>query len=618
MSPTLAIEDRPPDRSEHDDAGSMTTWRERLTSPDVLWAVGVAVASMAMMTYYVWWTRGFTPDDAYITMRYARNLADGHGWTYNLGDESGNGATSALYVLVLAALQVVHAGPETNANLVSILAVTLSATAIFVLLRARVSTAAGLLAAGLLVWNPWYPLARSMESALLLGLVSLLLALAFLTRPTNRVAQVSIGVVAGLMLLTRGEAIVMALLVLAYLVVRDRRVPWAAVIGGAAVLGVWAVAAWALIGSPIPVTLGAKMAQARSGYWGSEYAFLTDWTGPIGGLRMWAWFWFLVAGVALAVAGAWRRPQLRWLVGVVAGYGIATYLLVGVVLRVPGYFWYYSPLVFALVVTGAIGWGWVLSLVRVRGVAIALALVAVALVGAQVREHSPRGYQYGSYGDVAAWLKANTDPTTTVGAAEIGVIGFESERPIIDFLGLLDTRSADDLRAHDLTAWFDRNPPEVFITHQPVWVFEYPTLAEPAFARSYRLEAGGRGMWIFRRQGGADAAAPDGPIIVAPQLFLPSLADEQVMLTGDDERAVQQLAAVFVARPDLQKAFMKDGSVVVVPMLTWARDVSDRTQPDVAAEALTPFAAQYADMAGRADAAGLTSLLFVDPVVPPA
>lgn len=57
----------------------------------------------------------FLTDDAYISFRYARNLADGHGLVFNPGFERVEGYTNLLWVLILAAGAFVGIAPETAA-----------------------------------------------------------------------------------------------------------------------------------------------------------------------------------------------------------------------------------------------------------------------------------------------------------------------------------------------------------------------------------------------------------------------------------------------------------------------------------------------------------------------
>ena len=57
----------------------------------------------------------FLTDDSYISFRYARNLAEGHGLVFNPGFERVEGYTNLLWVLVLAAGPVVGVAPEAAA-----------------------------------------------------------------------------------------------------------------------------------------------------------------------------------------------------------------------------------------------------------------------------------------------------------------------------------------------------------------------------------------------------------------------------------------------------------------------------------------------------------------------
>lgn len=64
----------------------------------------------------------FTTDDAFISFRYARNLADGHGLVFNPGGERVEGYTNFLWVVLLAGGRLAGVEPETAATALSILA----------------------------------------------------------------------------------------------------------------------------------------------------------------------------------------------------------------------------------------------------------------------------------------------------------------------------------------------------------------------------------------------------------------------------------------------------------------------------------------------------------------
>ncbi len=76
--------------------------------------------SLALLLVHAWWYR-FLTDDAFISFRYARNLARGHGLVFNAGFERVEGYTNFLWVIVLAAFDRAGIAPERIANVLSLL-----------------------------------------------------------------------------------------------------------------------------------------------------------------------------------------------------------------------------------------------------------------------------------------------------------------------------------------------------------------------------------------------------------------------------------------------------------------------------------------------------------------
>lgn len=79
-----------------------------------------AAAALALLLVHVWAYR-FLTDDAFISFRYARNLADGHGLVFNPGFERVEGYTNFLWVVILAAFDRAGVAPENVANILSTL-----------------------------------------------------------------------------------------------------------------------------------------------------------------------------------------------------------------------------------------------------------------------------------------------------------------------------------------------------------------------------------------------------------------------------------------------------------------------------------------------------------------
>lgn len=82
------------------------------------------LSTLLALAAFAWlvWRFQFLCDDAYISFRYARNLADGHGLVFNLGDEPVEGFSNLLWVLLLALGEAVGLGSEILSRCVSVAA----------------------------------------------------------------------------------------------------------------------------------------------------------------------------------------------------------------------------------------------------------------------------------------------------------------------------------------------------------------------------------------------------------------------------------------------------------------------------------------------------------------
>ncbi|HEV2105490.1 MAG TPA: hypothetical protein VGU27_07125, partial [Candidatus Eisenbacteria bacterium] len=75
--------------------------------PPALPAALALAAAAAAFAWAAWRMRGFTVDDAYITLRYARHVAAGLGPVWNAGSRD-EGYTSPLWMLLLVPPHLLH------------------------------------------------------------------------------------------------------------------------------------------------------------------------------------------------------------------------------------------------------------------------------------------------------------------------------------------------------------------------------------------------------------------------------------------------------------------------------------------------------------------------------
>lgn len=428
-------------------------------------------------------------DDPYITYRYAENLASGHGFVYNPGEQVLS-TTAPLYALLLAPFAALGLHLPYVSNTIACLGFGLGGLALYRMGRLWGTPAAGGAAGLIFALFPGVLNTVGSEIGLFLALVlwgfaavaggrpalaAALLALATLVRADGAVAMAvagmfvvltrpppaaPVGDAPGYEAPTRPDPVALPAadapgegapipdgavsaaggrLILAADTIRHplRALPWGAAGLYVAMLAPWFLFAWGYFGSPLPATLAAKQRQALL----PESRLFLE-----GLLEYLGYYWaaplyraLLILAAAGLIYGLWRgRP---WLLPI--GWGLlmaAAYTLLGV----NAYFWYFAQPFTALAAAMGLGAHAAAALARRWGrrpAQIALAaLIGLALLAAgdalryQLANPDARLAVYRSAGE---WLAANTAPDDTVGMLEVGVIGFYSRRPIVDFAGLI-------------------------------------------------------------------------------------------------------------------------------------------------------------------------------------
>jgi arabinofuranosyltransferase len=199
-------------------------------------------------------------DDAFITLRYARNLASGAGLVYNEGERV-EGFSNFLYTVVLAGLIRVGADPLLMAKAIGLIAGCLTIVLVFrlaaILPAARHAPwIAALLLAGSPAFAAWSAL--GLETTMFSALVLTALLLTLHDRPTV-VRTAAAGLVFALVAMTRPEGAIFYVVTAAFLAAaRDYRrlvpslVAFAAVFGAFLIWRVW------YFGDLLPNTYYAK------------------------------------------------------------------------------------------------------------------------------------------------------------------------------------------------------------------------------------------------------------------------------------------------------------------------------------------------------------------------
>ena len=411
-------------------------------------------------------------DDAYITFRYARNLANGLGLVYNPG-EAVLGTSTPAFALLLA---LVTALTPTD---IAWAAVTISALAdaLTVLLIHRLARELGL--------PPWSALSCALAWALYpvgyryaLGgletsLASLLILGAFTAYLAGR--QGPAMALLGLAVLTRPDALAAAFVILAAQALRARRLPWRSVLILAATLAPWLVFATWQYGNPLPQSLLAKSHAVYLAHHGKNalqalyYVAGLILAGPMGlaaqGINVYLApehrpVPIAVATVLLAVwgfgAGRAIRTDRRW----AAFFAFpllfsGTYGLLGLrgSLMAEWYLVPLAPFFFLGIFAGVVGLCRRLpeplspSVEAALCVAIILAQAAGLDLGRLPRRSAlvPRVVwteREELYRKAAEFLRPRLKPGDVVAAPEIGALGYYCDCRILDTIGLVSPETA--------------------------------------------------------------------------------------------------------------------------------------------------------------------------------
>jgi arabinofuranosyltransferase len=409
---------------------------------------------------YAWAFRDYTNDDAYITFRYARNLAEGLGPYYNPG-EAVEGYTNPSLMVFLAAVAALF-GPGAIPGAAKLLGVT--AGALTVLLGGRIAAriaedsghaalsarapVAGGLTALLLGLTP--PLALNAQSGLETALYAALLAAALLLAAHPRPPRLPLAALLAALVWTRPEGPLLAAAIWVGALAARGRAPIreaardTALVGGLVALALAALlgARWLLYeGALVPNTYYAK----AEGFGGvSLGAYLV--AGAVRPFLGWPGLAAGLAGAALLLRGGPARAALVTLAGGVAALAVTgPDWMMGWRFVVP----LLAPLLALLVV------GWLrLAVLAPTAPRLALALGAAAALASAASQLPTaaelgdevalraEGYRTGHIA-LAEAACADAAPGDVIALMDIGLVGFRcAEQRILDISGLTDAHIA--------------------------------------------------------------------------------------------------------------------------------------------------------------------------------
>ena len=384
-------------------------------------------------------------DDPYITYRYAYNLVNRSVLEFNPGERVLS-TTTPLFTLLLALSTILWHDIPHIAILIGAVSLPLGGICFYLL-----STRWGNSAVG------WTGLALYPGFLLLVSLLGFEhpLYLAFCLAAFVSFAGQNwmlTAVFAALASVTRPDGFLLSIVLACgyWILYHKAGFPWKALALFAAIVLPWYGFAWIYYGSPIPNTLFAKQQQ------GAMMISQRFSSGILTFGAAYAKSWPYLIEIGLAFTGLVNLilRARKWVIILV--WAVIYYLAYSL-LGVSRYPWYYAPLIPGLLILVGLGIDGLQYLAarslprfnRVRFPQIlTITLISILFVGQMLwlynlrSQPDQRGITYRQAGE---WIKENLPPESTVGALEVGVLGYYSDRNMIDFAGLIQPEVARHL-----------------------------------------------------------------------------------------------------------------------------------------------------------------------------
>ncbi len=410
-------------------------------------------------------------DDAYIFYTYAHNIADGNGYVFNL-DEKINATTSPFYTLLTAfiyyILSIFISGIDVPAagELITAVSIFFSAYALYKIFRhfreERLSYSAPLL----FLMNPLIRNSAGMESFLMLAL--LLWGTFFFFLKKFNISAFFLA----LLILTRFDAALFIIVLLLWLVFKEKRIPPLMSILIFFVTAVpWFVFSQLYFGMLIPSTIYIKLTQTSSEFFGTGLVYLKGIFRVFpGGIFVSGLIIGLLIGSFIFILVRNRDRLKNPFFIIIIFWTLSHFLIYAFILNPPPYPWYYAPytLLFTVIFSAALEEIYKLFHHRKIFYVFFVVVLLAGLIIPLKTIFSPYNYKYRMYTAAAEWLNSNASPGSSVLLDEIGIVGYYYRQgKIIDVFGLVNPESAVKINAGDYDWTIQHYKPDYIIADYP-------------------------------------------------------------------------------------------------------------------------------------------------------
>jgi hypothetical protein len=439
----------------------------------------LALITLALLLRLLWITyTNFTYEDAFITFRYAQQIAEGNGFVYNPGERV-YGTTTPLFTLLLTGwLSIPGTEVVTGARLFGLTSAI--GALVFLLLtlrRAGATQFQQLIAISLIGFSSrfWVMDTGGMETPL----VILLISASWYTYVNRKLGWT--GVLSGLLLWTRVDLILWpVVLCLVEVFSNNKKVLKIACITTLVYLP-WLLFSTLYFGSPIPHTIIAKWVaytQPSQDSYLSHLFVLVKWLNPLHLPDHLDVVGVLIAFGILGIA-AWQTRHIykQKQFAILPLFAFLETIRI-VLSRATIFSRYYAPTLWVVLILFSLGLGLLLKKLQsvcspslfwrsFWGLAFLCLFLGLGFHAAERVRVAQIYRNEGALKPAGLWFRQHSDPEATVQLEPLGYVGYYSERVMIDEVGLVTPQMVALKRqgVHDLDQYIEFFQPDYVLIH---------------------------------------------------------------------------------------------------------------------------------------------------------
>ena len=436
-----------------------TTERKRLSGP-MSFKILLIIAIVAFLAY----CEGYSKiDDSFIYARYISNALAGNGMVYNTGEHV-NALSSPLYsYLLLLTSWLLHG---------NVLLGTIVLSGVFLVLASILAEYLTPFSGLFIASTAYFYYLVGMETSLFVFMILAIITL-FQMEKWDWLPLASV-----LLVLSRFEGGLLVAVVAWRLYQRRVWPTWKAFIPAILLAVCYLLLNHHYYGVYLPSSATAKLGQGFSGLWGRwPTAFVSHFSMAMVTFQKTKFIMYLVAVFCITGVTQMYREGFSRLALPFCGLLLAFYVL----LNMTGlYFWYFAPFIFFAIIY-ACG---PIPKTRVATLTASVLLLGSVFANAGfLRLPWPEEDRYTGYPDAGKWIDQHTPPNAHVAAVEIGILGWYSNRYIVDVIGLVTPKNAVHVAHRDLISWLAEDRPDYIVAHQPCWSWEKAVAESPDYER---------------------------------------------------------------------------------------------------------------------------------------